>query len=297
MNRATNDPPFSFQHIEKIIRQYLATTNKTNVKLLDLGCGSGALIGYLNRIAQAQNSTLSLEIYGLEVYEHAAGKTDFELNLLNQLNEFDPETPWETRIFLISSDEQWPFKADFFDIIITNHVVEHVMNLDLFFSNIYRVLRSGGISINLFPLKSTIWEAHLRLPIVHWINNHNTRQSLIELLSKVGIGKYRNHQQKLAVSHKIYAEYQSDYILFYTNYQRASFFHQMAKKHRLRSEFSYTTHFYLNKLSKLFTNRMINYSTKFPLLGTISFVPFSLLSSVTLILEKENTKKIGESQV
>lgn len=49
-----------------------------------------------------------------------------------------------------------PFPENFFDLVICNHVIEHVANDTLALSEFYRVLRPGGVGFISTPLHSSI---------------------------------------------------------------------------------------------------------------------------------------------
>ena len=61
-----------------------------------------------------------------------------------------------------------PFKNDIFDVVICNHVLEHIQDDELALSEIYRVLKKGGFSILQIPLnldlKITYEDESIQLP-------------------------------------------------------------------------------------------------------------------------------------
>lgn len=87
--------------------------------VLDLGCGKK---GSLRKVKVKRN----LKIYGVDAYDP-----------------FDKEMFFEfTRLDI--SNEKLPFDDNFFDFIILNHVLEHIINpLDIMIE-INRVLKKGG---------------------------------------------------------------------------------------------------------------------------------------------------------
>lgn len=44
-------------------------------------------------------------------------------------------------------EKKWPVKSDFYDVIVSNQVIEHIGDLDNFISEIYRVLKKGGYCV------------------------------------------------------------------------------------------------------------------------------------------------------
>jgi SAM-dependent methyltransferase len=76
---------------------------------------------------------------------------------------------WPDAHVLACDGNLLPFPDDVFDIIDSIHVVEHVHNLQVYLSELVRVLKPGGVRYlgcpnRLFPL-----ELHTMIPLVHWL--------------------------------------------------------------------------------------------------------------------------------
>ena len=67
-------------------------------------------------------------------------------------------------------DERLPFADDSFDLVISNHVIEHVSNPGLHLQEIYRVLRPGGTLYLATPNRWWPWEVHSSLPLLHYLH-------------------------------------------------------------------------------------------------------------------------------
>ena len=65
-------------------------------------------------------------------------------------------------------NEKLPFTKDSFDIVISNHVIEHVPKQEVHVQEIYRVLKSKGIAYIATPNKFWITDPHYRLPLLSW---------------------------------------------------------------------------------------------------------------------------------
>src|SRR3546814_5989469 len=81
-----------------------------------------------------------------------------------------------------------------FDISVSNQVIEHVEELTPFLRNLREALAPNGISVHLFPLSHCMQEAHVRVPFSHWIRDFHYRVAWIKLMSRLGIGKYRSEE-------------------------------------------------------------------------------------------------------
>jgi SAM-dependent methyltransferase len=277
------------QHLLSVLNTEVEGVSITKpVRLLDVGCGDGLLIKYLTANFGVCNQGLKFEIYGLDVADHGVQADGYFEKTIENLEAEFPDTPWKDRLHVISTKDVWPFSDCFFDIILSNQVVEHVSDQDLFFSEIGRTLVTGGFSVHLFHLKNSFYESHLKLPLVHRFSNHDFMEKYIKTLSKIGWGKYKHHNSTSPTSVTEFAERHADYIFFFTNYLSYSEVLTLCKKHYLPASFRYTQEYYFSKIRSI-----IKGSPKYKLTKNRSgivdwFAIFVLkyVSSVTLVLHK-----------
>lgn len=111
----------------------LINTLPTKSKILDVGCGSGDLIKDILRIRP------DLIVYGVD---------------LSDVSTFFKNTSIK---FIKSSGDFLPFKKDYFDLILSINVLEHVLNPLDFFLEWKRCLKIGGI-------------IYLRVPHINCLN-------------------------------------------------------------------------------------------------------------------------------
>jgi len=93
--------------------------------LLDLGCDDGA---WTKRVAERLGCSA---VSGVEIVPAQAEKAR-RLGI---------------DVCEGSLDRELPFSAEAFDVVHANQVIEHVANIDLFLTEIVRVLRPGGFAI------------------------------------------------------------------------------------------------------------------------------------------------------
>ena len=101
---------------------YSLLKKNRNAKLLDCGCWDGI---NTKKYGEAVGTNL---LFGIEVNKtksKQASKRGIKVKTLD-LN------------------KKFTYKSNFFDIIIVNHVIEHLVNVRLFVSEIHRVLKRGG---------------------------------------------------------------------------------------------------------------------------------------------------------
>jgi SAM-dependent methyltransferase len=258
------------------------------VRILDAGCGNGHLAGYIYNNLSAMFPEHTIEVHGYDVGDHGVQEKDFFSDTLTWCKASCPDVPWEERLKLIRHDEEWPFTSSFFDLVVSNQVLEHVWDHGHFFSENYRVLKEGGSGVHLFPLKHYVYEGHLLLPFVHRISDWHVLKSYIALLSRIGLGKYRDRKD---TSIDEFSERHADYMTFYTNYLGYSELMAIVKRCQLRPSLKYTPYFYLHKLSSIFRKNAIIDLKKYRSGKFCGFVNHALkyVSSITLFVEKKNT--------
>ncbi len=82
-------------------------------------------------------------------------------------------------------DERLPFADGTFDVVITNHTIEHVLDQKLHLSEIHRVLKKDGVCYLATPNRYWILENHFKLPFLAWFPNKISRAYLMLVKRKV----------------------------------------------------------------------------------------------------------------
>jgi SAM-dependent methyltransferase len=95
--------------------------------LLDVGCDDGAWTETVRRRIGIRRQ----QVHGLELVDDRAA--------LARARGFDVRTA--------DLDEPWPFEDASFDVVHANQVIEHVVRLDHFVSEIRRVLARAGVAV------------------------------------------------------------------------------------------------------------------------------------------------------
>ncbi|MDC3062411.1 class I SAM-dependent methyltransferase [Candidatus Pelagibacter sp.] len=156
MNKLLNEKFLS------LVRNLSTKKDKKDIKILDWGCGNGNLVKFLN--------DHGYDCYGLEIVSNKKIKSQLDSN--NDKNLID-------KIFFISDDNITKFQSNYFDIVITNQVIEHMSNKNGFIEELKRILRIGGFSYNILPAKFRFIEVHLKMPFVHWFPKNVYRKYMI----------------------------------------------------------------------------------------------------------------------
>lgn len=115
--------------------------NLASSDLLDIGTGSGHIAHYLSQFCQS----------------------------LTSVNLRDERILKDGYKFEVVKDERLPFPDNSFDIVLSNHVIEHTNDQTLHLREIHRVLRSGGTLYLATPNKYALMEPHYKLPFLSWL--------------------------------------------------------------------------------------------------------------------------------
>ncbi|BCW99707.1 MAG: hypothetical protein KatS3mg024_2534 [Armatimonadota bacterium] len=280
------------QHIVSVVNtEFCQVTPGRTVRILDAGCGNGKLIAYLTRALGVLQPSVAWEIYGFDVHDHGVQAQGYMQQTMDWLHAEVPEVEWERRIATISTSEPWPYSDGFFDVVVSNQVLEHVRDHARFFHENARVLSNGGFAVHLFPLGHYLYETHLNLPFVHWIGDHDLIFRYIRFLSRLGLGKYRSSRRASGVSLDEYSERHADYLYHYTSYLSQSQALGLARAAGLRASYRYTPYFYTAKLRSLLrlSAPYLYPRRRSGILNWLETLILRHVSSITLFLEKKET--------
>jgi SAM-dependent methyltransferase len=164
-------PPLYVQHFLKRAHLALGRSSHSSVRILDVGCGRGDTVAWL--------LSRGWEAYGVDI---SAGYLERGRQYLREVGA-DPE-----RLRAIQGDSAYPFDNEFFDVVISDQVIEHVADLPAFCREVARVSASGGIGLHIFPAKWRPIEVHLQMPLVHWLPKGPIRRAGISGALRLGLG-------------------------------------------------------------------------------------------------------------
>lgn len=122
------------------------TAPKPGMRMLEVGCGSGFIASHFSDLGFGSGGT-----FATDINDERQIKKGYSFHKVE--------------------DTRLPFPNSYFDLIVTNHVVEHVGNLDeqrRHLDEIHRCLKPGGVLYFAVPNKWRILEAHYKLPLLSW---------------------------------------------------------------------------------------------------------------------------------
>ena len=144
--RDTHGRTQKFKKLLSVLQDFHPETRSLNC--LDIGCSSGiitSLLGDHFRMA-----------IGIEIDQEAI--------------QYAQQHSLSTRVHFLTADSMaLPFHDNSVDVIVCNHIYEHVPDADQMMGEIYRVLRQEGFCYFSAGNKYMIIEGHYGLPFLSWI--------------------------------------------------------------------------------------------------------------------------------
>ncbi len=144
------------EKIEQVLKEAHEVMQKLPYRqtLLDIGTGNGAIAGYLSE---------SYDVTSLDIT--------------------DQRTVHEGYRFIQIESERLPFSNNSFDLVVSNHVIEHVPDAGLHLSEIFRVLKPGGLVYLATPNRLWPYEVHNKTYFLHYLPP-GTFNSILKRLGK-----------------------------------------------------------------------------------------------------------------
>ena len=125
--------------IESILKDYLKK-EIINLNILDIGAGDGTISSYMS---EKGNNVVCVDIEDQRAKRSAK--------------------------FIKVNSSKLPLQSNHFDIVISNHVIEHIKNQKLHLKEIKRVLKQNGVCYLATPNRNFPIEPHYKLPFIHYL--------------------------------------------------------------------------------------------------------------------------------
>lgn len=130
-----------------VIRDYYKG-DLSNLCCLEIGASGGIITALLSN--QIPN-TIGLDIDANAIHLAASNASKSNAN------------------YIVGDGLNLPFKDHSLDLIICNHVYEHVPNANQLFNEIYRTLKNDGFCYMAAGNKLVVFESHYFLPFLSWL--------------------------------------------------------------------------------------------------------------------------------
>ncbi len=185
-----------------IVEKYQKYFNKKveDISILDYGCGRGRITILLKQ--------LGYNVYGVDAsYDTINKSDDICMELGFNHNEI-------FKVVKENNNYEIPFNDGYFDIIITEHLLEHVENIDFLIKDFNRVTNKNSIIFNTLPGKYSLVEPHLKMPFINL--NKNLGKLLIPFFVKLKIEPKWSELENTTMKEKIFT--------YLNYYEKALFF-------------------------------------------------------------------------
>ena len=167
----TPSAPSSYiQHFLESSLRAMGRGSPEGVRVLDVGCGRGDTVAWL--LARGWRA------YGVDV---SSAYLEHGRDYLLKVGE-NPE-----RLQLLCDDLTYPFDDDYFDLVISDQVIEHVSDLGAFAREIFRVSTHGAVGLHIYPAKWRPIEVHMMTPFAHWFPKGPARRKVIVSALSLGL--------------------------------------------------------------------------------------------------------------
>lgn len=161
---AALDLPSRHAKALKIERLLGLASTPQPLRLLEIGTGSGGIAHYF-----ATHSQLRCEVYAVDVVDNRQVADGYTYQQV--------------------SGAELPFPDAMFDVVISNHVIEHVGTAQAqtcHLAEIHRVMKPGGMGYLAVPNRWMLIEPHYRLLFLSWWP-HAWRTPYLRLMRKGGL--------------------------------------------------------------------------------------------------------------
>jgi SAM-dependent methyltransferase len=159
----------TYEFVSDLVTKHIAGRQ---ARVLDYGCGAGQIVKLLR--ARAINA------WGCDVFYEGG--------------DYSSQIPAELQQFIRRMEgTAVPYEDSGFDLVVSNQVFEHVPDMGVALREIARVLKPGGIAINVFPDRGVWREGHCGIPFLHWLPKATTpRIYYAACLRALGMGYHKN---------------------------------------------------------------------------------------------------------
>lgn len=166
-------------------------------RVLDVGCGRGDTVAWLR--------ARGWDAYGVDVDADYVERGRAYLASAAD----DP-----ARLQLVRDDLSFPFEDGFFDIVLSDQVIEHVPNLNALAAEVARVSAPASRGLHIYPARWYPVEPHLKTPFTHWLPKGPVRRTAEAVCLRTGLAAPYFTEYSLAERMQIYSKYSEEHTFY-----------------------------------------------------------------------------------
>jgi SAM-dependent methyltransferase len=161
---------------QEYVRRYLARQlenrrgGRETLRIIDIGCGRGDTVAWLR--------AEGCDAYGIDISpEYIARGREYLTRTGDDA----------ARLQVMNADFTYPFPDNMFDVVLSDQVIEHVADFDLFAMEVARISAPGAAGLHIWDAKWRPVESHLSSPFVHWLPKGRLRRAAVTTSLRFGL--------------------------------------------------------------------------------------------------------------
>jgi len=109
----------------------------------------------------------------------------------------------------------YPFDSSYFDVVLSDQVIEHVFDVRSMVMETRRVSQTGCVGLHIFPPRLRVVEPHMGTPFVHWIPPGAQRDRALRLCLRLGLAQRYFTDYSLDERVRIFAEFSESDVCYH----------------------------------------------------------------------------------
>lgn len=134
--------------ILSVLKHFLGRDDLSGLVVADIGCSAGYIADELARAGAAVTIGVDIDVPGLLKAQARFG---------------------QTVDFVCALGERLPFRDNSIDVLVFNHIYEHVVDPEAVLADLHRVLKPGGALYLGLANRLGVMEPHYRLPFLSYL--------------------------------------------------------------------------------------------------------------------------------